>query len=199
MYCEDCFACVGLKHRKYCILNRQYSAEDYYRLVEVMIEKMHEQEEWGEFFHPGASPLGYNDSLAAEYFPLSREEAMARRFRWTDYRNPEPSIGRTRNGIDLPESIGEISDDILNEAVICASSGLLFRITEAELDFYRSFNLPLPQKHPEERHRERVKQRLPRKLYTRVCSECKVSLLSAYEPNSPLRVLCETCYLKAIY
>ncbi|MBI5411729.1 hypothetical protein HZA43_00970 [Candidatus Peregrinibacteria bacterium] len=38
MYCDFCFqgenlfGCVGLRHKKYCILNRQYSKEDYFNL-----------------------------------------------------------------------------------------------------------------------------------------------------------------------
>ncbi len=34
--CSDCFGCVGLTHKKYCIFNRQYSKEEYLKKVEEL-------------------------------------------------------------------------------------------------------------------------------------------------------------------
>jgi hypothetical protein len=34
--------------------------------------------ERGEFFDPKLSQFGYNETVAQEYFPLTREEALAR-------------------------------------------------------------------------------------------------------------------------
>ena len=31
--CRHCFGCVNLRHRKYCIFNKQYSKEDYFRFI----------------------------------------------------------------------------------------------------------------------------------------------------------------------
>jgi hypothetical protein len=39
---------------------------------------MQETGERGEFFHRNLSPFGYNETVANEYFPLSKEEAIAR-------------------------------------------------------------------------------------------------------------------------
>ena len=33
--------------------------------------------EWGEFFPHEMSPFGYNETVAAEYFPLTRKEALS--------------------------------------------------------------------------------------------------------------------------
>ncbi len=38
--CEDCFACVGLKDKQYCIFNKQYSKEEYHQLVPKIIAQM---------------------------------------------------------------------------------------------------------------------------------------------------------------
>ncbi len=32
--CSDCFGCVGLNHKKYCIFNRQYTKDEYLKKVE---------------------------------------------------------------------------------------------------------------------------------------------------------------------
>jgi len=49
----------------------------------------------------------------------------------------------------------------------------LFRIIKEELEFYRKHNLPIPRKHPDDRHKQRISLRLPRKLYTRTC-DCPI-------------------------
>ncbi|MEK9175386.1 MAG: hypothetical protein AAB795_02210, partial [Patescibacteria group bacterium] len=38
--CENCFGCVGLHNKQYCILNKQYSKEEYSALVPRIIEHM---------------------------------------------------------------------------------------------------------------------------------------------------------------
>ena len=38
--CRYCFACVGLKHRQYCIFNKQYTKEEWHDLVPQIIAKM---------------------------------------------------------------------------------------------------------------------------------------------------------------
>ena len=38
--CSDCFACVGLKHKRFCIFNKQYSEEEYSQTVARFKEKM---------------------------------------------------------------------------------------------------------------------------------------------------------------
>lgn len=72
---------------------------------------------------------------------------------------------------DLP-SIDKVTDDILQQAVICEITNRPFRIIKQELDFYRKYNLPLPRRHPDQRHAERLQLRNPRKLRERLCAKC---------------------------
>lgn len=67
--CGDLFGCVGLRNKKYCILNKQYSKEEYENLVEKIIEHMKKTGEWGEFFPISLSPFYYKDTVANEYYP----------------------------------------------------------------------------------------------------------------------------------
>jgi hypothetical protein len=69
----------------------------------------------------------------------------------------------------LPEDITKIPDDILNWALTCEISGKPFRIIRQELEFYRRHKLPIPQRHPDVRHMDRMKMRNPRKLFERLC------------------------------
>ena len=72
---SNLFGCYGLRNKQYCIFNKQYSKKEYEKLVPQIIEYMIETGEWGEFFSPSLSPFGYNETVAQEYFPLTKEEA----------------------------------------------------------------------------------------------------------------------------
>jgi len=48
--CKDCIGCVGLNKKRYCILNRQYSKEEYETLAATIIKQLRETGEWGKFF-----------------------------------------------------------------------------------------------------------------------------------------------------
>ncbi len=54
---KDCFGCVGLKKSQYCILNKQYTKEQYEQLVPKIIEQMKQAGEWGEFLPTSISPF----------------------------------------------------------------------------------------------------------------------------------------------
>jgi len=80
--CVNCFGCVGLNKKNYFILNKQYSKEDYEKLKEEIIESMKKDETYGDFFPPALSPFGYNETLAQEYFPLTKKQALEKGFNW---------------------------------------------------------------------------------------------------------------------
>lgn len=67
--CQDCFGCVGLHRNKYCILNKQYTKEEYEKLVPRIIEYMKEEGTWGEFFPMWVSPFEYKETVAQDYYP----------------------------------------------------------------------------------------------------------------------------------
>lgn len=199
--CSHLFGCIGLRHKQYCILNKQYTKEEYEALVPKIIEHMRKTGEWGEFFPASISPFGYNETVANEYFPLTREEALAKGFKWSDYEAPKPQAAKTisaENMKKLPDSIDQIPDDVLNWALTCEVSGKLYKIQPAELAFYRKMKLPIPRRHPDIRHADRMALRNPRKLWKRNCTECNVEIETTYSPERPEKVLCERCYLKAV-
>ena len=72
---EFLFGCYWLKNQKYCILNKQYTKEEYERLVPKVISKMKSNKEWWEFFPSNISPFWYNETVAQEFYPLEKSEA----------------------------------------------------------------------------------------------------------------------------
>jgi len=82
--CDHLFGCYGLRKKSYCILNKQYTKEEYLELLPKLIEHMKESNEWGLFFPKELSPFGYNEAIVNEYMPLTIEQALAQDFKWRD-------------------------------------------------------------------------------------------------------------------
>ena len=198
-WCSNCFWCVWLKNKSYCILNKQYTKEEYEQLVPKIIEHMIKTLEWWEFFPSSISPFWYNETVAQEYFPLTKEEAEKKWFNWSNYEAPFPKVEKVINASMLPENIADIPDDILNWAIECEVTQKPFRIIGQELEFYRKHNLPIPKRHPDQRHLDRMTLRNPRKLYDRKCDKCGVDMKTTYSPERPEIVYCQTCYNKEVY
>ncbi|MEK7635856.1 MAG: hypothetical protein AAB405_02080 [Patescibacteria group bacterium] len=193
-YSENChnssnlFACVGLRNKQYCILNKQYTKEEYEKLVPQIIEYMNNMPytdkqgriyKYGEFFPPELSPFSYNETIAQEYFPLTKQQAIEQGYSWKD---PEQrNINITLKSEDLPDNIKDVKDDIINQIIECQHQNNppaggcneqcteAFKIIQPELDFYKKMNLPLPRLCPNCRHYQRLKQRNPLKLWKRQC------------------------------
>ena len=187
---HDMFGCVGIWHKEYCILNKQYTKEEYEALVPKIIAHMNEMPyttknntvyKYGESFPTELSPFAYNESYAQDFFPLTKDEAISQGFRWRDQeaRNYQP----TMNTVGVPDAISEASDDILKELISCAHEGKCpgdgtickavctsaFKIIPEELRFYRTMNIPLPVLCPNCRQYERLSQKNPTKLWHRLC------------------------------
>ncbi len=196
---SNLFGCIGLRHRQYCILNKQYTKEEYEALAPRIIAAMQADGTWGQFPHPSLSAFAYNETVAQEYFPLSKDQALQRGYAWKDTADDVGAVSRTIAADRLPESIDDIPDDIVNWAIICPVSGRPFRFTKQELDLYRRLRVPVPQFHPDERHRQRQQLRNPRHLWNRPCSSCGKEMKTDYAPEKTERVLCEECYEREVY
>ncbi|MDD5469919.1 MAG: hypothetical protein PHO92_03955 [Candidatus Peribacteraceae bacterium] len=205
LYSFECFAshhlfgCAGLKRAEYCILNKQYSEQEYNRLIPKIIERMKADNEWGEFFPAQESPIGYNETIAQDYYPLSKKDALARGFRWREREEEVPQVQKIIPADRLPDGINEIPDDVLQWAIQCKATQRPFLINKRELDSYRRMHLPLPRFHPDERHRCRMALLNPHKLWSRTCAKCEKGIETTYAPDRPEKVYCEQCYLKEVY
>ena len=205
-YCENCynltsaFGCSAIRKGEYMILNKQYSKEEYYKLRGEIEEKMRKENVYGQFFPADLAPFGYNETLAHEYFPLTKEEALKRGFRWQE-RTTGTYGKETIKEKDMPKTIEEVTENILNEILVCKDCKKNFRITKGELDFYKKMSLPLPHKDFECRHQDRMKKRNPRKLWHRKCMKegCPNEFETSYSPDRPEIVYCETCYQQEVY
>jgi len=224
--CSDCsniFGCEGLRKKQYCILNKQYTKEEYETLVPKIIVHMNSMPyidskgriyKYGEFFPSAISAFCYNETIAQEYFPLTKEQAVGQGYSWKDSEIRDYQI--TKKPEDLPDHIKDADDSILKEVIGCDHRGkcndqctTAFKIIPQELDFYRRMNLPLSRLCPNCRHYKRLAQRNPLKLWHRTCmcdksnhehsGTCPNEFETSYAPERPETVYCEECYQKEVY
>lgn len=197
--CHHCFGCLGLHKKSYCILNRQYTEEEYERIVPQIIEHMQRTKEFGEFFPAAISPFAYNETPAGEYYPLTWDEVLQRGWTWREPQEEQTKVTRILPASKLPAKIEDVPDDILTWALQCEATQRPFKIIKQELDFYRKMRLPIPHFHPDERHKRRMALRNPRHLWSRKCQKCGKRIQTTYNPERPEIVYCEQCYLKEVY
>ena len=169
---------------------------------------------YGEFFPSDLSPFAYNESIAQEYFPLTKEEALEKGYKWEDgeARNYKVDIENE----DIPDNIQYVTEDIVGKIIACEHAGLCkdqcteaFKIVPEEFKFYKRMNLPLPRLCPNCRHYQRINLRNPMKLWHRQCmcdkkhahhaGQCKVEFETTYAPDRPEIIYCEKCYQQEMY
>jgi hypothetical protein len=193
--CSHCFGCCGLRYKKFCILNKQYSEAEYNELVPQIIQKMRTENEYGEFIPTDLSPFAYNETNAQDYVPLNRNEAKEQDWRWLE----EDPKERSTLSSPLPDDIGEVSDDLCEEILLCGITSKKYKIVPQELSFYRSIGVPVPDKCFDERQRERFALQTPRKLWSRKCGKCGKEIVTSFMPERTEMVYCEECYLREVY
>jgi hypothetical protein len=196
--CSDCdhlFACVGLRSKKYCIFNKQYSKEEYNELVPKIIKhakdvpyfSLRGQEyRYGEFPPIEFSSFPYNSSWVDEYFPLSKDEALRMGYAWLNV--PESMHALTKRTDEIPDNIRDVADSILQDVIACSHAGNckhscrgVFKLIPSELQFYRKFNIALPRECPQCRFRDSLKHLTPYKLWHRQCECAGVKQRTGYE------------------
>ncbi len=196
---SNLFGCIAVMRRQYCILNKQYTKDEYEKLMPRIFEHLQKTGELGQFFGPELSAYAYNESVAQDYFPLNEAEAEQLGFTWHEAKKEIPVVKKIIDAAELPDTIDEVPDDIINWAIRCMTTRRPFRIQGAELNFYRKMHIPIPQHHFEIRHAARLSLRNPRHVWQRQCQKCGVSIDTTYSPKRPEIVYCERCYLETVY
>ena len=194
-YCYGChnsqhlFGCVGLRNKKYCIFNKQYTKEEHEALVFKIIEHMNAMPyqdkkgrvyRYGEFLPVELSPFNYNETMAHEFVPQTRKQLEEIGYSWGD--RTERNLTAQMSYKDLPDHINDVPNDLVGKLILCRAfeedenSALehnctkVFKMTPQELSFYRRLGLPLPRLCPNSRYYQRLKQWNILKLWHRICT-----------------------------
>ncbi|MBI5733191.1 hypothetical protein HY967_04580 [Candidatus Jorgensenbacteria bacterium] len=214
-YCHNCnnvFGSVGLRKKNYCILNKQYSKDEYEKLMKEIVNSLSKDHGYGDFFPLWMSPFGYNESSAIDQFPLAKAEAINQGFTWEDY--PRGTYGKEMvKWSEVPDSIRDVGHlDVLNVIFACESCKKNYRIIPYEFEFYKKLDTPLPRLCPDCRHTRRFTARGPNRLWHRQCmcdyavysntvthkhhstGRCPNEFETSYASDRKEIVYCEQCY-----
>ncbi len=195
--CSDCFGCDGIKNGNYCLLNKKYSKEEYEALTESIRNQMIAAGEFGIFMPPSVAPFAYNETVAQDNMPMTKEEALKAGYRWQD--NLQHTTGKeTMKTQDIPDHIKDVSDTITNEILACITCDRNYKIISSELLLYRKMVLPIPRNCFYCRHADRIKRRGPFTLYDRTCAKCSKNIKTSYAPDRKEIIYCEQCYQQEV-
>ena len=155
-YCFWCFSssnlfgCIGLRHKSYCILNKQYTKEEYERLVPKIIEHMNKipyisrksQIQNSKFQINSKSQIQnskpkeiiyrYGEFFPPELSPFSYNETVAQEYfpltkeeaikqGYSWYDKPKSEYKPTIKAKDLPDHIKDVKDSITKEIIECSN------------------------------------------------------------------------------
>ena len=195
--CEYCFGSVGLKKKKYCILNKEYSKEEYESLKEKIISDMRERGEYGKFLPYSMSAGPFNLSTAFTYFgDTKKEDILKLGGYWEDI---DESYLEGMPTSELPDNIKDVPDTVINQALICPETGWRFNIAQNELIFYRENNIPLPRQHFDFRTKKHIKYITVLQSYSYICFYCQKDIMAYYPPEwGYQKIACEECYKQNI-
>lgn len=213
--CSDLFGCMGLRNKKYCILNKQYTKETFEELIPKIKKQMMDLPyvdkrgiiyKYGEFFPSELSTFCYNETQAQDYFPKTKEEALEAGYKWRDKKSNEYET--TIEAKDLPDNLEDVDAALIKEIILCENKGKdsiycrgAYKITQDEINLYRKIGVPLPHLCFFCRHEARLKKRNPMKLWHRKCMNegCSNEFETSYAPERPEIIYCEKCYNSKVY
>jgi hypothetical protein len=224
---KNCFGCVGMKDKKYCIFNIQYSKEEYDIQVAKIKKHMNELPyvdkrgnvyTYGEFFPIEISFFAYNETLLNDQFPSTKDQAEKDGFVWRDREKKEFVSNIVAS--DLPDSINEYNQDVTKDIIECSGCKKAYRIIFDEFQFLKNSGLPLPRYCHDCRFLQRQKFMVPPLLKQSVCAcdgdfsndtkyknvqnhahgnqKCGSLFQTAYNPDKEI-IYCEDCYKKEVF
>jgi len=165
--CSYCIWCIWLKNKSYCILNKQYSKEEWEIMADKIFASMDEQWILWDFFPGELNPFYFNDTVSWLIWWFKKEEVVKDWYMWRDekikvdipewseviYTSPQPSPLRgegVKSIQDFQWYDGawkwQIDKEILKK-VIKDEKWNYYRIVKMEYDFLVKHSLPLPEIH----------------------------------------------------
>lgn len=184
---NNCFGCVGLKKSSYCILNHQYSKEEYFEILPRIKRHMLSTGEYGQIFPKEYSPFYFNESDAGLLFPIEKEQAIQSGYRWKD------NVLASSSAQLAPDTLPLDPSTLEGHEFRSKNSANKFKLTKAELAIYHKEQLPPPNEAPMERLRVGWREMALQDLKATVCVSCKSNIETIYSGHLS-GVLCDKCY-----
>ena len=154
--CSYCLGCIGLKNKEFCILNKQYTKEEWFEMANKIFEQMDKDWTLWQFFPWSINPFYFNDTVASLIDDSFTKEEVAKE--WYLRRDEEIKVDtpawaevittKELNNFQWFNEKGEreINPEILKK-VIKDEKWNYYRIIPMELEFLQKHGLPLPEIH----------------------------------------------------
>ncbi|MFA6131631.1 MAG: hypothetical protein WC702_00990 [Patescibacteria group bacterium] len=200
--CRDCFGCIGLKNKRFCILNKQYEEEEYWKTLDELKCAMLERGEYGHYLPPELSSTYVPEGGATIYCGATDEELKKIGGLFFDP-NAEGATGterlknEPRSLKDIPDSIDDLGDDWIGVPIYDEQAKRTFSFLKPELDYYRAKRIAPPAEHFIHRLNTLAASGQICSLEKQQCYECQKEVLVSKCPQYPNRkIYCQSCYLK---
>ncbi len=201
--CEYCFGCVGLRHKKYCILNRQYTEDEYWGKLDELKCAMLDRGEYGDLPLAYFSTQVFSGSGAALMFGADEKDARALRAAKIEpsdegAEGPEVDPAFMQSLSDIPNRLDEVNtESIAGKPFFDEKIGRRFSYLKLELELYQKLGIAPPRKHSTARVYD-MEYRLNMPIFNDTnCAKCDSVVSVALNRTYPNRTIyCKTCYLK---
>lgn len=137
-------------------------ANDYYPVNKVIYlddnKKYLKEEIFDKHWEGTVYVLQADKFISKAYLDFGWDEKLKIKWRTKENNIDTAKLKNCINSVELPNSISNISDDILNKILICKKSKRPYRITKEEFNFYKKHSIPIPRLHPDVRYKKRFKK-----------------------------------------
>jgi len=199
--CENCFGCVGLRHKKFCILNKQYSEEEYWQVLDQLKCRLLEEGNYGDI--PGLRFSTQHWTSLLDLFEIDKETALKLGGRDFDLtgdgaEGPEIASELILSTETIPDTIkSEDFDKVVGKFYFDKEIGRRFGYLRPELELYQKLKIAPPRRHPRGRIMDIYRYLNKPEFIKTDCAKCQRELLVAKNFAYPNRkIYCHDCYLK---
>ncbi|MBU0531773.1 MAG: hypothetical protein ABIG32_04155 [Candidatus Uhrbacteria bacterium] len=200
--CSFCFGCTGLRHKKYCILNQQYTEQEYWKILDQLKCVMLERGEYGDMPPAYFSTQVFEHSGAAIMFGADETDKKA--LQANDIKpadegaeGPDLESAPAHSTDEIPDRIAASDiDEIAGKVFLDREIGRRFSYIKPELELYLKLGIAPPRIHFTSRaNGGQHKLNMPI-FHEEKCHQCAKVVSVADNLTFPERkIFCKPCYL----
>ena len=191
-----------MKKKEFCILNKQYSEEEYWKTVDDIKVKMLERGEYGEYF-PTTMSTSYVPECGAVLYAGASDDALKKLGGNVFDPHADGAIpqntqdqSKQRSAGDVPDSIDDLTDDWVGVPIYDQEMNRTFSILKPEAEYYRRERIAPPDRHFILRMKNLSHVGQKAQLEYRACIVCSKRILTSVNIRYPKRrTYCTQCYL----
>lgn len=201
MDCENCFGCFGLRHKKFCILNKQYTEEEYWKKVDELKCAMLDSGEYGDLPSAKFSTQHWSGCGARYIYDTPKEELIKLGMPDVDVTSEgAEGAAMAASMIHATSEIPDRADEAMTKTVYRDDvSGRRFSYLVPELAIYRALKIAPPRSHATRRMLDLYRELNMAVFDAASCAKCAKKVSVARNKTYTSRTIyCKECYYRYI-